>query len=1239
MAAALSATASLQADPARVTAAYTCWDSLYLYAAFNVQDSSVISVNDTLTSHPQQDDDIEVFLETDGPRKAQTRTRATYEMAVSANNGAYFSVGDGSAVPVPKSVLDYKFAAYVDGPLNKGGSDRGYTIELAIPWVEMGMAGPPDPGTVWGFNVISRDRDSLEHPAHTVYSLSPLVQSGADIQDPAKWTQIQFVRDVTTLHSTADQIICPAVSASMPPVVEGTISAGEYPAASEFSFGVKGFEADAPTPQQEPNVGDAAAPATPPASLPPSPEPIITLPAKPARSSGPSPAAPSPAYNIVLPGGGIVHVDSTPGATPGSTVPMSPSAPAMSPAEPMITLVPPKKHGKGDKRAPANETAENHADDHNPLSPKKNPIFFEPDTSNPAADQTAPGAPPIDTSIRPPLPDEPRISQRVMARYMLDEVPDPPLNSYFDQPQSGLGAWFGDGREQYTANQLRNARLSGIEFLLPVFSGSAADINALRSLVQTLKIMDENGDDYPLLGLDLTGSGEPYETISAFFSNVPPQFRGQVFLPDASGNRRAYVVLAERPVDIDSLRTRFERDFGSRATLAVGRPDGDGALVVRTVCPGGVVGGKLVARNQTQTYEGAWANVMRDKPDWVIVDSWNNYRAGTEVSLSRQYADQYANLTRVYSGTWQGQKPWSAAFLASDAPTQIAQKALYEVHVRVENTGTLSWRKMNGYAVSYRWYSKDGTLIDDSAPHILLQDDVPPGSSYTATVGLTALNGFGSSIDPGEYYLVFDVVQGNRRWFSYVDSLPLKVPVTIYDPGSLPRNQAIVLSTTTPEFVKPGATYSVQVRVRNDGGQTWTAGSSALTYGVQADGGPANDRPPSTGEVKLSEDVTPGAVATVNVPLPIPDTAGPTCAISWKVGEDSYKGGFTERVGVTRADPGLIFGLNDMSRQFKTGQKQSVKLAVKNTSATAWTKGSLKIGYRWFYLDGVAAGAATTSPASLPGSVAPGAEVVVNASVKAPDYPGRYTVEWGAVLPDGSFAVDSQSVTRPKETLPVQVWVTPDHASLAVPVDLQAYFNGRGVAFEGEQVPGFDGAGAAIPGEMLPPDGSSELDGDPLLIGKPGPDLYPSGYYSSETGGGWLSNHRISFLFSSKVEKDVVSASGQTIAVPAGQYTAVHVLAAAAADRTVSAHFRLNGSGAESDAVADIAPWTQAGGQDKSSTVAFAYPYRLINGTPDAEKPCVLVDYALAVDPRTVLKSISLPDDPRIKILAVTLEK
>ena len=71
-------------------------------------------------------------------------------------------------------------------------------------------------------------------------------------------------------------------------------------------------------------------------------------------------------------------------------------------------------------------------------------------------------------------------------------------------------------------------------------------------------------------------------------------------------------------------------------------------------------------------------------------------------------------------------------------------------------------------------------MFDDSAPRVPVGDDVLPGQAITLNVGLVAaVNGYGDDLEPGQYTLVFDMVQGDDRWFSYANDAPLQIPVTV----------------------------------------------------------------------------------------------------------------------------------------------------------------------------------------------------------------------------------------------------------------------------------------------------------------------------------------------------------------------------------------------------------------------------------------------------------------------------
>jgi hypothetical protein len=220
------------------------------------------------------------------------------------------------------------------------------------------------------------------------------------------------------------------------------------------------------------------------------------------------------------------------------------------------------------------------------------------------------------------------------------------------------------------------------------------------------------------------------------------------------------------------------------------------------------------------------------------------------------------------------------------------------------------------------------------------------------------------------------------------------------------------------------------------------------------------------------------------------------------------------------------------------------------------------------------------------------------------------------------------------------VTVAGDKNALAETVDLTRYFNLNGAGYETMSDRGdFDGSGHALPAAFMPPDGTQELNVNPMLVGKPGPQEYTSGYYSSTTGAGSQSNHRIAFLFGPKNIENVVECRGQRIDLPSGNWKAVHILAASTGDQNVTTtQFVLNYKDGDANTPLAIANWSKVP-DSATATVGLRLPYRLYHGDIDSGGPAFLGDYPITLAPERHIKSITLPDAQQIKIVGLTLER
>ncbi len=1171
------------AQTPRIQTMYTTWDDYYFYAAFRVRDADVTGTNTTPTSQPQQDDDVEVFFETDAVR-ARLRTAQTFQMAVSAAQGAYYSVGDGSRTPKGKAIYSYKYAATVDGTLNKpGDTDTGFNVELAIPWQEMGQKGPPAPGTTWGFNVISRDRDGEATPATTFYSLSPKVHRREDIQNPSRWSRITFVTGTAGEASTPDKVVCARVVVGQYPRITGTIVSGDWPATTRLAFGTEAIKADAPTLAEEPNTTES-----------PFDNPAL------AGLKTPEKQAAVPIGVIDMPNGASIKV--IPGGIKnpvGMEVPQPPPPP-----------VKPPRRGRIDVQV---------------------------------ASGTLPAGVTVDSASF--SLGQPRPPAFIMGIYRLDYNGDArkaPGQSVWnaqggtalaDQPMNGAGPWFSCLRPAWHRQQLVEMRRAGIEVaLLRTRPDDPLLGRELDALVAALKTIKAAGQDYPLVGVDAS-TGQP--DLDKVFAHIPAEFRAMQDVPGA-GTPGVLVY------DL-SLGT------GGAKALADGTPIARSFYNsgVASVSPGRVDKNGVLSRLGGRAYDTSWQVARVSTPDQIVVDSWNDFGHGTEIAPSRQYGEQYADATGAEVIEFDGSRQWHAKYLANAAPRTVYPKTLYQIPVRIENAGTLPWRAGEGYALSTRWY-KDGKLYDDSAPRIPVAHDVLPGHTLTLSVGLVARDNFGEDLEPGDYTLVFDMVQSQDRWFSYAGDTPLQVPVTVVGANAaIGGTLATFLGTGTPSAIQAGSPAAATVEARNDGAAAWPTGYT-LGYKVQTldpDGG--DPHTVAEGHAPLGDaPIVPGQIAAASLPVATRDAQGRALApgtyrIHWFVRPDAtglpVNGAYDEMLLIAAALPRVSFVIVDLPRSTGTDKEETAHLVVENQGTDTLKAKDTHIGYHWYYLDGAEREWDSGPTTQLTKDLAPGeTDGAVTTTFRTPKAPGRYALVWDARVGDGPWQ-STLPGTDGEEQL--QVLVSVGGKGAVVPVDLTKSFNTLGIADSVvSKKDGFDGSGAVLPAEMMPPDATQEVEGNPLLLGKPGPPLYPSGYYTARVGADADSNHAVSFLYPAVRAglPNVISCQGQTIALPPGKYRALHLLAAAGGDAPIAADFGLLYDRETVPQSVTVADW--GGLPGAGATPAFTAPYRQ---TTVGAKPgsVTLGDYTLPLDTGKKLTGLTLPNLPAVEVVAISLEK
>lgn len=205
----------LQEPPHLRTRAKMLWDSQYLYIAAEMEEPAVWATLKERDAIIYQDDDFEVFIDPDGDGLYY------YELEINAFNTVwdllmlrpYRNNITGKPINLFNwNMPNWKTAVRVQGTINDpGDKDKGWTVEMAIPWSALiELAQPkrlPDEGDQWRLNfsrvdwhmqveagtyVKQRDAETGQVMPEKNWVWSP--QGVIDMHRPETWGYVQFTK-------------------------------------------------------------------------------------------------------------------------------------------------------------------------------------------------------------------------------------------------------------------------------------------------------------------------------------------------------------------------------------------------------------------------------------------------------------------------------------------------------------------------------------------------------------------------------------------------------------------------------------------------------------------------------------------------------------------------------------------------------------------------------------------------------------------------------------------------------------------------------------------------------------------------------------------------------------------------------------------------------------------------------------------------------------------------------------
>lgn len=852
-------------------------------------------------------------------------------------------------------------------------------------------------------------------------------------------------------------------------------------------------------------------------------------------------------------------------------------------------------------------------------------------------------------------------------------------------PAEGIGPWFTCTRTAWHRSQLESMAKTGVDSALVVYcpdrKSRAWSVPGLAAMVQALKELRDLRREYPLVSLYLdlqywdgpkldlssnAGRSLLYSFVQDFYQRVPPDLRFRTTTPNGPPADAACVVVLGDPTAFEGsanglaaeLSRRFREDFDC-PLLVAGPPEWKergadfdayvgldpkqgltqndaGRIRTAVICPGFAEVGASGA-NSARLREGgramiaSWNALYKAPPDWVVINSWNGYHNGTEVAASRQYGDREQNLVMAALAALTRRADFGVRVMGLQVPPAMQARTVARVLVRVQNSGTKTWIK-GGAFLRYRWLSPDGQQAGGSG-RIALARDVPPRRTETLAIGVATTHDGSAPLEDGRYLLALDLLPSP-------DASPISLAVVPVQVAKALPERAALVSSSLPPIMRSGATYSGVVTIRNDGGETWAKGLWYLTYRWMRNGAPLDDAPESAPKVPVLAEVEPGETADAVVDVTAADAGGrpippwnpdsdASYAIRLEVITPSGKRvpAGSEGVHVVAADAGVHFPYAlGVGSTLDADTLYTVKTVVRNIGPDTWRPGEVKIGYHWYYWDGIELiWQGSTSPVELPmGELKPGQEVLARMTVRTPPYAGQFVLA-ADVYRNGTWA-SAGDLSRGNDLGLAYVFV---RKGAFLPAHLQDQFDLDGISSDDGRSDGdFDGTGRCFPAELLPP----EVPTTPVRS-----TLYPCGYLGPATGVGLDCSRSVVFEYPEKRDgaPNFATCRGQKLALSVPRCRKLHILAAATKD--TDADFVLHFSdGTSLEQRVTMTAWDKEprfGGH-----IAFRTPHRHAGSAGDEPVPCYLVHYELTSDPRNVLDALTLPNNPNVRIMAITAE-
>jgi hypothetical protein len=347
--------------------------------------------------------------------------------------------------------------------------------------------------------------------------------------------------------------------------------------------------------------------------------------------------------------------------------------------------------------------------------------------------------------------------------------------------------------------------------------------------------------------------------------------------------------------------------------------------------------------------------------------------------------------------------------------TLAVSGAAATVPIALTNTGNFIWNAAGATPVhlGYHWTDATGTVIVWDGTRSYLSADVAPGASQTVQAQITFPTAAGT------YVLKWDLVQEGVAWFSGKNVPTYDQTVTV-NPTALQSFSASVDASGIPAALATRMTTTTAVRVTNASGAAWGSNVNLSYHWLDAAGTVVT----WDGARTSVAGVGPGVTTTALVRIVGPVTAGTYTlrfdivqeGVAWFSSKGASFPAVTERIVVPAIGAVYTVPLTTVGPH---GASVTVPVTLTNAGSLTWDPAQkFDLAYHLFDASGkvvVWDGARTL----LPGPVAPGGSVTLNANVTTPATAGSFVLKFDLVQ-EGVSWFSGQGVPAESVSLTVQ---------------------------------------------------------------------------------------------------------------------------------------------------------------------------------------------------------------------------